>query len=59
MKKGLTLSACVAATSIAMFGGVQNVQAHATSIGYENGGGVGIVNIWLGTYNHGTGSRHL
>ncbi|WP_220463669.1 PEP-CTERM sorting domain-containing protein [Sediminihaliea albiluteola] len=33
--------------------------AHATSIGYENGGGPGIVNVWLGTYNHNTASHHL
>lgn len=25
---------------------------HATSIGYENAGSPGAVNIWLGTYNH-------
>jgi len=33
--------------------------AHATSIGFENGGGPGIVNIWVGTYNHSASHHHL
>lgn len=33
--------------------------AHATSIGFENGGALGTVNLWLGTYNHGSSSHHL
>jgi len=57
MKKGLTLSAFVMSVSIAMLGGVEKAQAHATSIGFENGGSAGVVNIWLGTYNH--GGHHL
>lgn len=34
-------------------------KAHATSIGFENGGAFGTVNIWLGTYDHGPSSHHL
>ena len=39
--------------------GAQRAAAHATSIGYENGGAPGSVIVWLGTYNHGTSSHHL
>jgi hypothetical protein len=37
----------------------ERAAAHATSIGFENAGAPGAVNIWLGTYNHGTSSHHL
>lgn len=37
----------------------ERAAAHATSIGFENAGSPGAVNIWLGTYNHGTSSHHL
>jgi len=45
------LSAAVAA--VLAFGAASNANAHGVSIGYENAG-PGSVNIWLGTYNHGT-----
>lgn len=45
----------VSATSALSFGVVGNASAHAVSIGYENAG-VGSVNIWLGTYEHGVHS---
>ncbi len=47
----------VAILGMAMFFIPSNADAHATSIGFENGGGPGIVNIWLGTYEH--GGHHL
>jgi hypothetical protein len=42
---------------VAMLGLSQGASAHATSIGYENSGAAGSINIWLGTYNH--GGHHL
>ena len=35
----------------------KQADAHATSVGFENGGAIGTVNVWLGTYNH--GGHHL
>jgi hypothetical protein len=43
----------------ALIGSTDKADAHATSIGYENAGMPGAVNIWLGSYNHGSGSHHL
>ena len=57
MKRNLTLGMIVAISSITGLVGGQKAEAHATSIGYENGGAAGTINIWLGTYNH--GSHHL
>jgi hypothetical protein len=42
---------------IALVGIAGEAAAHATSIGYENAGVAGSVNIWLGTYEH--GGHHL
>jgi hypothetical protein len=40
---------------VAALAAPQTAFAHAVSIGYENAG-VGSVEIWLGTYNHGPGT---
>ena len=45
------------AFAAAFFAIPNDASAHATSIGFENGGGAGIVDIWLGTYYH--GGHHL
>lgn len=52
-----TTIAGAAVLGMAMLANPNEASAHATSIGYENGGGAGIVNVWLGTYNH--GGHHL
>jgi hypothetical protein len=52
MKKILAVAAL--ATCITSF--TNNAMAHAISIGFENAG-PGMVNIWLGTYEH--GGHHL
>jgi len=59
MKKSLLASALVASIAAGGMGVTEKAEAHATSIGYENGGAPGTVNIWLGTYNHGATSHHL
>ena len=48
MKGKIVLGAAIAALAIAAPTGVF---AHSTSIGYANGG-PGVVNIWMGTYDH-------
>lgn len=59
---GKVFTAAISGASLAgllMFAAPNEANAHATSIGFENGGALGTVNVWLGTYNHGTSSHHL
>ncbi len=53
MIRKLAAAAAIGAFAIAA---PTTVFAHSTSIGYENGG-PGVVNIWMGTYDH--GGHHL
>ena len=57
MLKNIKNAACVTAILIGGAFSTSQANAHSTSIGYENGGAVGSVIVWLGTYQH--GGHHL
>jgi hypothetical protein len=57
MIKQIRIAAAVAVASLGMLGAATTAHAHATSIGYENAGSAGSINVWLGTYGH--GGHHL
>ena len=59
MFRNLSITAALAVSAAALLGSPRTAHAHATSIGYENGGAPGSVIVWLGTYNHSTATHHL